>query len=165
MSLADMLNSPTEVEFEGKTYRLRQPTLVEMGEFQRWLEQRAYDAIERRTYQDPAQQDRDRRNLNNDVAAGVFEWGSEVAAAACQTPAGITRVFQLILRDQGLSAEAVRRMIDLKLRELTAIVISKRHSDPNSLRAVLATLGLPEDFFSSNSPTHPSTSGSTTSEG
>lgn len=162
-TLADMLNSPTEITFRGATYRLRQPTLFEQGEFQRWLEQRAYDAIERRTYQSDAQQAADRNALNQDVAAGVYEWGGEVCAKALQTPTGIARLLATVLRDQGVTPEMARAMVDEQLRVIAALIVAKAADDPNSLRATLAALGLPENFFSDNSPTRPSTTESTTS--
>ncbi len=164
MTLADIFNSPSTVPFEGVDYKLRQPTLIEQGLYQRWLEQRAYDAIERRTYQDRGQQEVDRNNLNRDVAAGVYEWGGEVCCNALRTPNGLAKLVGIVCQDQGLSDAAARRLVDLKLKEIAAALMSKATADPNSLRATLASLGLPEDFLSSNSPTPPSSTNSATSE-
>jgi hypothetical protein len=165
MTLGDVFNSPTAIPFEGVEYRLRQPTLMEQGEYQRWLEQRAYEAIERRDYRDPDHRERDRRNLNNDVAAGVFEWGGEVCVRAVQTPGGLARLLSVICRDQGLTEQKAKGLVDLKVREIAAVLVARATKDPNSLRAVLATLGLPETFLSSDSSTPHSGETSTSSGG
>ena len=161
MTIADMFNSPSELKFEGKTYHLRQPTLEEEGEYQRWLEQRAYDAIERRTYQDQAQQDRDRNALNRDVAAGLYEWGGVICCESLSTPVGVARMTAIVLRGQGVTPALAKRIVDLKVREVTAAVVSKVRSDPKSMAVILETLGLPPDYLSgissSGSPTPPST--------
>ena len=164
MTLAELLNSPTAIPFEGVEYQLRQPTLMEEGEYQRWLEHRAYEAIERRTYRDPDQQERDRRNLNNDVAAGVFEWGGEVCVRAIQTPGGLARLLHIMLRDQGLTEAKAKALVDRKMREIAAVLVARSTSDPNSLRATLATLGLPEDFLSAASSCRPTTETPATSD-
>lgn len=157
MTLADMLNAPSEIEYGGRVYKLRKPTLLEEGAFQRWLEQRAYDAIERRTYQDPEQQDRDRRNLNNDVAAGVFEYGGEVSLTALRTPGGSAKIVQIVLADQGVDDATARGIVDAELKKVAAALIRKATDDPKALAATLSSLGLPSDYFSSNSATPPST--------
>jgi peptidoglycan hydrolase-like protein with peptidoglycan-binding domain len=165
VTLADVLNSPTEKEFEGNKYKLRQMTVMEEGEFQRWMEQLAYDAIERRTYQDPTQQERDRKNLNNDIAAGVYEWGQELAVRRFQSVKGLSKILYFVCRDQGLDEEAAQRWAMEEVKKLAAILVQRATGtdDPKDLRVVCLSLGLPPDFLSS-SLTHPSTAPSATSE-
>ena len=163
MTLADMLNSPSEIKYDGKTYLLRQPTLLEQGTFQRYLEQRAYDAIERRDYQDARQQDRDRNALNRDVAAGVYEWGGEVCCQSLQTQTGIAKLLNILLRDQGVTEELARKIVDRQVKEIAAVLASKAVSDPKALGQILSSLGLPENFLSTVSSAPPSSTESITS--
>lgn len=150
-TLAEYFNASTDLAFEGKRYPLRQPTQLEQGMFQRWLEQRAYDAIERRTYQDPSQQAEDRRLLNRDIAAGVYEYGGHVCAAALATPIGIAKQLSIVCRDDGLDFETAKRMVDLQIREIAAVFAREATDDPKALAATLSRLNLPSDYFSRNS--------------
>ena len=156
MTIADMLNTPTELSFEGKTYRLRHPNQDEQGEYVRWLEQLAYDGISRRTYQDEASLLKSLRVHDQDLAAGVYDWGGEVCVRRIMTTKGLAKLVAIICRDQRMTLEIAERLVEKESRKIAAILASKVTSDPNSLRAVLATLGLPADFFSSDSATRPS---------
>lgn len=157
-TLADMFNAPTEMEFDGVKYQLREPTLLEEGTFQRWLEQRAYDAIERRTYQDAVQQTEDRRLLNQDIATGVYEYGGPLCIQSLNTPAGAAALLGIVLRDQGITELLAKKMVELRLREVVAGLAAKAISDPKALAGILNGLGFPADYLSSKSATPHSTS-------
>lgn len=164
-SIGDLLNSPSEKEFEGVVYQLRQPTMEEEGLFQRWLEQRAYDAIARRTYQDPVEQETDRRLLNQDIAAGEYEYGGPLAVKAINTPRGIAQIVHIICAPQGMTLEIAKRFVNHHLELIAAVLISKLPgADPKALGESLLKHGVPADFFSSDSGTHPSTSPLTNSD-
>lgn len=161
-TLADFFNAPTELPLKDdkgdvlETVKVRQPSQLEQGMFQRWLEQRAYDSIERRTYQDPRQQAEDRRLLNQDVAAGVYEWGGPVCVAALGTPTGIAKLLTIICADQALTLEKAEKLVDQQVREIAAILWERGAADPKALEATLKRLGLPKNYFSNSSPTRPS---------
>jgi hypothetical protein len=163
MTLADILNSPTEKTFEGKTYRLREPNGIEQGEFQRWLEQLAYDKINSRTYQSDEEKERRLDRHDKSCAVGDYEWGGELSVRRLQTVPGFAKLLSIVLREQGLTPEAAERWANLKYRECAAVVMRRVYEDPKDLRAACVALGLPPDFLS-NSPTPPSTTDSTTSE-
>ncbi len=57
-TIADMLAVGKEIGFKGKTYLLREPNVIEMGMFERYLEQRAKDSARRDTEQSPEELDR-----------------------------------------------------------------------------------------------------------
>lgn len=137
---------------------------MEQGEYQRWLEQRAYDAIARRTYQDQTEQDRDRNNLNKDIAVGCYEWGSEACVNALRTQLGSAKLLAVILKDQGMTEAIARRWVERQLAEIAAVLMSKVQTDPLALAVALSRLGLPSDFLSSASATPHSSTDSTTSE-
>jgi hypothetical protein len=155
-TLADIVNAPTELEWKGAKYLLRQPDQLEEGMFQRWLEQRAFDAIERTKYQDREKQIIDRERHFQDVAAGVYESGGEVYAKAVVQPSGMAKMISIICRnaDPPMTEKAAKEIVDYKMREVAAVLISKVNSDPKVLEAVLSRLGLPKDFFSQNFATH-----------
>lgn len=166
MNLTDILNAPTELEFEGRVYKLRQPTLMEQAVFARWLEQRARDAAGRAV--ELTEDDRRQllRDVNADIASGVYDWGGEACVRSLRSPSGLAKLLAVILADQGVTEATAAKILDRSMREIAAVVVSKVTDDPNSLRATLATLGLPADFlgsYSSPSRTRPSTTGSTTS--
>jgi len=151
MTLADLLNAPTEMEFEGVTYRLREPTLLEEGEFQRWLESRAREAAGRAT----DLPDEDRRNLLRDVtadiASGRYAFGGEECLRALRTEVGWAKLVAIVLRDQGVSDQLAARMVNRRLREIVAVMRAEGESYPKALAEVLSRLGLPADFLSSSS--------------
>lgn len=163
MDLATLLNACSEIEFEGKAYRLRQPTLLEEAEFQRYLEQAAHDSIERRTYAEPEQREKAHNSLTRDCAEGYYEAGSEGYVRAVSNPKRLPRLIAIICREQGMTPAIAERMVAAEMKKIAAALVSRSTSDPNLIRAVLATLGLPEDWQSSLSQTHPSASGSTPS--
>jgi hypothetical protein len=163
-TLADFLNSPREIDFEGVVWKLRQPTLDEEGMFQVYLEQEEYNAIERRTYQAEDQKDRDRKRLNESCAIGDYEYGSALAVEAMSRPKGIAKMVEIVCRDQGMTLAIARRLVAHKLKEIALAFASKLEGmDPNLLGEIALRLGLPGQVFSSGSAPPPSTETSTSS--
>jgi hypothetical protein len=162
-TLADFFNAPTELPLKDaagnvvRTFKVRQPDQLEQGQYQRWLEQRAYDGIERRTYQDPTQQAADRAALNRDIAAGLFEYGGPVCCQALGTPGGIAKLLTIICADQGLSPDDAATLVDQQVREIAAVLWERGNDDPKALAAILKRLGLPKNYFSNSSSTRRST--------
>lgn len=147
MTQADFFNVPTEIELDGTVYKLRPLDQVEQGKFQRWLEERAWAALERSAaYRSPEEVAADRRALTAEIAAGVYEWDGPVGAASQQTPEGAAKVLQILL---GVPPETARR---LALRYLERVLPALQAMmggavDPKALGEALATLGLPPDFL------------------
>lgn len=162
MTIADLFNSATELEWKGRVYKCRQLTGLEQGMFQRWLEQRALDGIERRVYQDEAQRERDRQLHAQDVAVGEYEWSGLLAVRATRTPAGLAKCLQIALADQGMTDATAAEVVEHKFREVAAVLASKLTDDPKEARAIFLGLGVrpPDDSpgatSSSGSPTRPS---------
>jgi hypothetical protein len=153
-TLADLLNAPSDFEFEGTVYKLREPTLMECGRYQRWLEQEAR-ASAARAVELP---DEDRRNLLRDVtadiAAQVYAWGGEACVRSLRTPQGIARLLAIIGDGQGITPALAARMVDRKLREIAALLAAAQEDDAGGkkLEAVALRLGLPRTFFATPSP-------------
>src|SRR5262245_28079885 len=126
-SLADLLNAPTEIEFHGKKYQLRQPTLLECGSYQRWLEQEARAGAARAT----ELSEEDRRNLLRDVQADIasqrYAYGGELCVKSLQTPTGIAKLTSIIT---GMSEQAAQQLVEQRLTEVAAIIVGAMEEDP-----------------------------------
>lgn len=153
MTLRDIFNVATEIEYEGEKYRLHEPTLLEQGEFQCWLEQLAYDAIERRTYAKEDDRAKALQLHTQDCAAGVYEWGGDVAMKRVMTPKGLAKLLHIMCREQGMTLPIAEKLVDLETRKIAFAIASKRQDDPKVVEAIRATLGLPSETSSSESPT------------
>jgi hypothetical protein len=164
-SIADLLNSPTEFPHKGKTYLLREPTLVECGQYQRWLESEARASAAAAT-ELPEQ---DRRNLlrdvNADIAAKIYAWGGEMCIRSLGTPEGIAKIMSIIGADQGLTYRIAREIVDADLlasARILRLAADEAEDDPEKkaeLGRLLKSKGLPANFLStssSDSPTTPS---------
>jgi len=149
MTLADILNSPTTIHGpDGTEYQLREPTMMERGQFQRWLEQRAREAAGRATELPPEEQRQLIRDVNTDVAIGLFAWGSAACVQALQTPDGIAKLYSLTL---GVSAERAAAIVAHNQAEVVALIAAHMSGgtdeEKKALRRMLVSLGLPADFL------------------
>jgi hypothetical protein len=160
MTLSELLNAPTEITMDGVVYKLRQPTLLEQATFERWLEQRAREAAARSV--DLPDEDRRQllRDVNADIAAGVYSFGGPACVTSLGTPAGLVKLISIILACPEATAQ---KLVDKQLEEIVACILAGGDHDPKLMAAVLAKVGLPPDFLSRSSPTPPSTTPSPTS--
>ena len=167
MTLADLLNAPSDFPFGDRVYKLRQPTLLECATYQRWLEQEARAGAARAT--ELPEEDRRQllRDVQADVAAQAYCWGGDVCIRSLQTPAGVAKLMSIVCADQGLSERDARRAVDQRLTEIAALIAGELEGDPSgkSVAGLLRHLGLPPNYFASSSspsPTRPTpaTSGS-----
>ena len=106
MSFADFLNTPHEIVYKdsaGKetTYRLAQLTKGGEARFARWLEKRARDDAARAINDMPADVAESYvAGTRQDIAAGVYGWGTAACVKALQTPDGQRYAIFLSLSDQ-----------------------------------------------------------------
>jgi hypothetical protein len=157
MDLAELFNAPTDLEFEGKTYRLRQLSQVERAEYQRWLEKRALDGILAETGVPEAVQDRMLRIYQRDKARGTYAWGSEVCCETVTGEEGLAKFLAIQLRDQGVDLETARRMAEKELKRIVVTLFKQETTDPKLVEAAERLLGLAGANSSSASPAPPST--------
>lgn len=153
-SLANMLSVPYTLEHEGKRYPMRKPNLLEAGRFQRWLEDRGFDAIERIPFRDDEAK---RAALNahvHDCAAGVYEWGGEIASRAILTESGMSKYVEIIC---DVKPEIAKELICKHIERILAVVTAASSDDPKAVGEALKSLGLPATFLSSDSGTRRST--------
>jgi hypothetical protein len=144
---------------DGAKYKLRPPTIFEQGEFQRWLEDRAHDAIDR-------SRDTDERKLQRhhlidvDAGLGLYEWENEYAMRAVWTPQGLSKITAVVCRDQGVTDKVADELVARSMWEIAVKVLKTAAKDPKALRPVLEALGLPVEWSepASNEPSSSSSS-------
>lgn len=150
-SLDAFLASNKEFEFEGEKYTTHPLDEAGEAEFSVWLEQRAYDAIERRVYQDEKQKLEDRRLLNHDVAIGLFEYGGLLTYKALQWPPGIAKVMHIICKRQGMTEAIAKRYVNHKLKEIAVAFVSQLPNvSEEAMSSLLNRYGLPGDYLTRN---------------
>jgi hypothetical protein len=165
MNIADVFNVSSEVKGpDGTVYKLRKPTLLEQGQFARWLEKRAHDAVDRSEATE-AQKDRRHHLIDVDAGLGKYEYDGEIAMQALYTPAGMAKILAIVCADQGLTDEKAEALFLANAREVAARILMRAADDPKALRPLLGALGFPmnwlegsgeSDSSSSNSSTRPS---------
>lgn len=168
-SLADLLNAPSEFTYkkgeETRTVKMREPTLLESGQYQRWLESEAR-ASAAAAIELPEE---DRRQLlrdtNADIATKRFAWGGVECVKSLTTPDGIAKLMSIVCADQGVTFAIAREVVSgnlLEIARLLRVAEAEGETDPEKkalLAALLKSKGLPENFLStssSGSPTTPS---------
>jgi hypothetical protein len=160
--LAELFNAPEKIEFEGKTYLLREPTLVEAGEWSRWFQAEARASAARAT--ELPEEDRRRllRDVNADIAAQVYSWGSEACVIALRSPEALAQLMTIVCRDQGVTHALALRACKARLHEIArALLAAEQGDDPEKkalARQLLTSVGLPANFLSASwSPSSTST--------
>jgi hypothetical protein len=164
-TLAELVNSPTDITFREVTYKLREPDLMERGRYQRWLEQEARASAAAAT----ELQEEDRRNLlrdvNADVAAKRYAWGGEVCVESLRTPDGLAKLYAIVCESQGLTFEVAREMMDSHFAEIAAVLTAANaaaeagdEEAKKSLGLLLFRLGRPANFLSTSSSASPTSS-------
>lgn len=167
MTIADLLGLGRNITFEGTTYTLRKPTLLQEARFSRRLEQRAMDAVARQTGIPDEDRDKLIRAVTRDIAAGYWEVDSPGYVEALSTPDGMAHMLYLTLSADhpDVTEERARDLVGHAMKEISVVLMAS-NPDPKvqaALPAVLTMLGLPPDFLSgsgsgsSASPTPPST--------
>lgn len=165
MTLGDLFNAPTEFKLDGETFRVSKPGQLQQGEFQRWLEQLAFDRINSRTYQSDAEKALSLRMHDQDCAVGAYEWGSPLSLQRIQTQRGLAKLLEIICREQGLDANKAQRLVEENALGLIQVFRDKVTADPKALALALETLEPANAFLLRVLLTHPLICPSPTSPG
>lgn len=143
MTTADIFNEGSYLTDPAgkKTFAMRQPSQEEQGQFQRWCEQEAHDAIDRST---GSEESKDRRHSFIDVAAGLgkYQYEGEYGYEARFLPAGMAKLISIVLRDQGVTEEKATDLVRHKFKELAAEYIGRKVANPKAMALVRQALGL-----------------------
>lgn len=154
MRVADLLNTPTDLpheEADGSvtTYKLRAPTIEEIALFTRWLEGRARASAGRATELPDEMQVKLLKGVNEDIAAGVYEWGGECSMKALNSRDGQAKILSLIF---GVSEERGAEIVDQKERQTAAQVGGALKGSPKEKAQLCQKLGLRPDYLAGSSP-------------
>jgi hypothetical protein len=160
-SLADLFNSPAELAYEGTTYKLRQPTLEECGQYQRWLEAEARAGASRATELPEADRQVMLREAGRDIAKQVYAWGGEACVESLRTPTGLAKLVSIVCADQGVTHELARKMCEARLLEIAGLLLDLEDAEDDAekkaaLARLLKSIGRPPNYLargSSSSPT------------
>ena len=139
-TLSALFNAPIELELEGKTYKLRQPTQVERGEYEAWMEKRALDAILRQTGAPQDVVDRQLNSLTRDKVRGVYAWGGEVCCETVVSQDGLAKLLSIVLRDQGVTLETARLIAEQEHKRVVYSLFPQETDDQKKVAAAVATL-------------------------
>ena len=160
---ADLLGVAHQITVGGVTYEVKKPDLLTQGRFQRWLEQRARESVDRATYLDAGDRREAQNAVTREVAAGAYSWDGPVAVAAQQNPEGVAKLLTLVTAgpdgnpmDQATAEKAVAEELERFVNLLTAAAAD----DPKALAAALRAVGLPENYLTAASTAGRKKSGS-----
>jgi hypothetical protein len=154
-TLADIFNSPETFEYEGTTYTLREPTLPECGEYQKWLEAEARASAAAST----ELPERDRRRLLSDVIAEIaakrYAWGGLACVESLSTAEGIGKLMSIVCRDQGVTYALGVKIATARLWDIARMLLATEQGDDpekkEMVRQLLRSVGRPQNFLSDSS--------------
>jgi hypothetical protein len=167
VTTADLLGVPHAIKVGDTEYSVRKPDLVTQGKFQRWLEQRARESVDRASYLDPDDRRAAQNAITREVAAGVYSWDGPVAIQAQQTPEGVAKILTLVTADpdgRPMDAATAEAAVAQELQRFVDLLTAQADDDPKALAAALTAVGLPATFLTARPSPGPKKSGSSASK-
>lgn len=150
-SIADLLAVGSELTFGGVKYKLRKPRLIEQARFSQWLKDTAKAEAGRGDLPDEVREGLYRAAMR-DAGELYYEVDSPGYVAALQRPAGFAHLLYIIFQADHpeITEEQVREILEAGLKEQFVKIIAAEQNDPKALAGLLAVLGFPPDYLSSN---------------
>jgi hypothetical protein len=153
-TLAELFNAPEGIPYGDKTYRLREPDLLERGEYAKWLAAEARAEAANST----DLPDEDRRRLisdtNKDIAMKRYAWGSAACVESLGTLDGIAKLMSIVCRAQGVTFALALKICESRVTEVARILLAAEVGDDPEKKALarqlLTSTGLPPNFLSSS---------------
>lgn len=142
MTLADLLAAPTEYSVGGLVLKLREPTLLECAQYQRWLEQEARAGAARATELPEDDRRRLLADVQADIAAKRYAWGGEVCTRSLGTRDGVARLLSII---NGVDYDTALAAVGDRHDEIARVMfgVLEETDQGKVLAAALKTSGLP----------------------
>ena len=136
---ARALGHGSTLNFKGQAYTVAPLDFDALAYFERWLEDRAWDAAERRCRKATEAEARDiRQGVSESIAAGAFSQGSPAFVRASQSLPGQKRLLLLMLQKgrgqngRDVSEELVEEIFADALEQAIAAMNRAEGTDPNS---------------------------------
>lgn len=143
-AIAKALGEGSEFEFEGKVYKFAPWTYGIQSSFETYLEEQAVRAAKRMAaYLHPQEAKEVMAQVQRDITAGKYTFGSEVVSEAIFSIPHFKRLIYLMLRPSHpeVSLELVDRMVEAHLEEVMAKV-AEANADPTNLPPMTTTTGV-----------------------
>lgn len=150
-SITDLLAVGSIIEFAGVKYTLRAAELDEQAAFSQWLKDNAKMEPFRGDIPDEVREKLARAAMQ-DIGDRYYDIDSPGYVAALQKPVGVIKLFQIVFTREhpGITEEQVSDLFQHGLKEIFAKLATEEISDPKVLAGVLAILGFPPDYPSTN---------------
>jgi hypothetical protein len=143
-TLADLLATPKQVSYKGKTYHLSEMTIEHRAKFSRWLERRARDEAARAAMELPEEAgERYMRVIVREIASGAFEWGSLASVQALLGHKGAAYALTLRLSEQHPEVDeefAEEIVLGMLAERVSAFTAGLESADPKARAAAEALL-------------------------
>lgn len=136
--ISQALGLATAIEFEGKNYAIGPLTYEVQAQFERWLEKRAMDVVQR--LKERLDDDAFGEALSRvvaDISAGKYAFFSRGALEAMRSFEGFKHLLFLRMRsadpkNRDLNAEFIERLLDEKLDEVQTVLRSLEEAPQDS---------------------------------
>ena len=129
--------------FQGKTYRLSPFNYDMVAMFELWLEQRAWDSVERTRHLTSEEvYERRLEAMAKLIASGHFAFGGQAAAEAAKSLPGQKRILFLMLTacpdNEDVTEELVDRILQANMANVMSLV-NEANADPNGACPTMAS--------------------------
>lgn len=127
-----VLGMGTEIEFEGRTYRMAPLTFELQAKYVAWLKRQAVEAIrQQRSYLTEEEYDKKMDRVDRNIAAGVYGFGSDLCIQSVKGPDGLKELVRLTLgkNHPEVDHEFVDRLFETKVKEAAA-ALQRANADP-----------------------------------
>lgn len=156
-----VLGMGSEIEFEGKTWRMAPFTYEIQALFSAWLKKRAVMGVkEQRSYLTDEEYAAKMDKVDQNIAGGVYGFGGEVCVKASQSMDGLKELLYITLHKTHpeVDRDFVERLFNDKLMNAEAMrAIQRANSDPLSPRPPKTEASSPSETSVPSSATSPST--------
>ena len=145
-TLADLLSTPSELEYGGRTYLLGPPDLLAQGRFQEWLIRTAREGVEaEKQYMGAEWADQEHTKITQARAARVYAWGGPVCMKALQTPEGGRKLMYFLLKkyQPDVTEELAGEIHTARAKWAEEVILREVERDPKAVAAFLKSQGMP----------------------
>lgn len=132
--IAKALGMGSEIRHNGRTYNVSPWTYKIQGEFERYLEGQAVQAVRRmRPHMNEYEWKEAMTQVQRDITTGVYTFGSEQVAQALQALPHMKHLFYLLLKENHpeVTPELAAEIVDSDTREAMARM-AEANADPTS---------------------------------
>lgn len=127
-----VLGMGSEIEFEGRTYRMAPLTFELQAKYVAWLKRQAVEAVrQQRSYLTDEEYEKKMDRVDRNIAAGVYAFGSPLCVESSKNLDGMKEIVRLTLAKNHpeVNHEFVDRLLEKQMEE-AARAVKRANSDP-----------------------------------